>query len=153
MKNFKKINRLFEQNTMELEVPAQNVQPSDKMPAQSPPQMAQTQMPMDIEKALSSIDSEELNFDFEKELDGSSEIPSTILNMTVSQFIEKSKEIDAIVALGLESFILKNINSFDFEEEKQDDFSDLDNIEFGSEENQEDEFKELEFPVEENPEA
>ena len=88
MKNYKRIQRLFEDETVMN--PEQMAEPQTPAPAPAP--MEPAPMPPALPAA--------------------STVSSDPMGMTVKDFIAKCKQIDPLVCLGIESFIEKNSQAF-----------------------------------------
>jgi hypothetical protein len=136
---FNKIKRLYEEDMVQMDMP---VQPMQTMAQMQVPNMAQTQMPMDVEKALQSGEEEEsLDFSTEPTVGG-------LDQMTVSDFLQKCKEVDPLICMGIEAFIEKHKEMLGGGMEQGGD--ELKDLEFGAPA-EGDELKSIEFPTEENP--
>jgi hypothetical protein len=137
-----KIKRLYEDDMTQ--IPVQQFQ---QIPQMQAPMPAQTQMSMPEPMSMAGDELE-----FAAPLQTSSgiqvgEMPSEISQMTVGDFLQKCKNVDALICIGIESFLEKNKEAF--MGEMPSDLSqsdDLENIEFGA--GEEDTLPELEFPVE-----
>jgi hypothetical protein len=139
-----KIKRLFEDDMMQMQ-PIQLMQSADQM---MPPAPAKTAMSMNIEAPME----EPQGLDFDMQAAAGDTMPSNISQMTVGDFLQKCKEIDTLVCMGIEAFINNNAASFAGTMSKMDVAPDeLKDIEFGAPTEEPQEFAELEFPIEENP--
>jgi hypothetical protein len=99
MKNYKKIRRIFEQEAISPDATAElgmNPQMSAPMDSEMPPMDHDAMnMPQDALPAP-----------------GETSTPIDPMSMTVRDFVNKCKEIDPLVCMGIESFIAKNQQSF-----------------------------------------
>ena len=99
MKNYKKIRRIFEQEAIAPDATAE-LGMNPQMPA-----------PMDSEMPPMSHD--EMNMPQDAlPAPGETSTPIDPMSMTVRDFVNKCKEIDPLVCMGIESFIAKNQQSF-----------------------------------------
>lgn len=93
MKNYKKIRRIFEQETIDMNQP---LEPATSMEPQMP-----AEMPIDYPAQQLALPAE-----------GQTSAPIDPMSMTVRDFVSKCKEIDPLVCMGIESFITKHHHSF-----------------------------------------
>ena len=142
-----KIKRLYEEDLMQMlptnaaMQPPQPIQPMNQMPAMNAPMPAQIEMPMD---------SGELEFAAEEPM-GQQEmggVSPEVSQMTIGDFLQKCKDVDALVCMGIEAFIEKNKDVFtggmsSMDSQIEDELKD---VEFGAK--PEDNMPELEFPIE-----
>ena len=88
----------------------------------APPQEIQ-QLPVDIEKSLKKGEEEddlEVNVDFQLDDEetlslpgeGESTVDHDTMSMTVRDFVQKCKEVDPLICLGIEAFIENNKEAF-----------------------------------------
>lgn len=143
-----KIKRLYEDDMMQMQ-PTAPVQPMQPMQQQMPaPMPAQIQMPMDMEP----MDTGELEFASEEPMSAPSDsgLPSEVSQMTMGDFLQKCKEIDSLVCMGIEAFVEKNRDAFmgssaSIDKQIEDELKD---VEFGAEKPAPEDLPELEFPME-----
>lgn len=143
-----KIKRLFEDDVMQMQMPAP-AQPIQQMPQMQMPAPAQIQMPMDMELPSAG---DEMEFPAPQEISPETQMggmPVEISQMTVGDFLQKCKNVDALVCMGIEAFLEKNKEALmsDMSTALTQTDDELKNIEFGA--GEEDSLPELEFPVEE----
>jgi hypothetical protein len=127
--------------------PTAPVQPMQPMQQQMPaPMPAQIQMPME------PIDTGELEFASEEPMSTQSDsgLPAEFSQMTVSDFLQKCKNVDSLVCMGIEAFIEKNKDAFmsdsaAIDKQVEDELKD---VEFGAEKPAPEDLPELEFPME-----
>jgi hypothetical protein len=112
MNNYRNIKRLYEQDLMpsgDIQMMPQPTAPLAPAQAVQPEPTAQIEMPQ-VSTEISNVDP---------------------LNMQVSEFIAKCKEIDPLICLGIETFIEKNKEAFNTVQMPSQD-EPIDNINFSN---------------------